>query len=578
MLRLPTSRRRQWQEADLLPGYRPDDLGVLQVVANSMSATTPFTVVAGVVTTGYVTTGQIGIPVMFLAIAALLALFAGGFVAMSRTMKNAANVGGLYAYIARGLGRPVAVGSAWSAVIAYVALQVGLYGLIAPAASPIIQRIFGSDVPWWIVALALWVVVAVLGTRRVAFNTRVLIVLLIAEVGVIVLYSLANLGNPAGGVVTYDGLLPNALLTPAAGAICGLAWVGFVGVESPVVHSSRARDPRRTIPRAMYLSIGLTAVLYTVSSWAMAVATGPDRIVSAAQEHQADLIFVQAGQNLGQLSVDVGRVLFVTSLLAAAVSFHLISAQYIQALGRERIMPAAFARLSARTNAPIYGSFLQSGIGLAVIIIWAAAGWDPLLALFFGVGASGGIGVLLVITLTALAVAAFFAREHDQEARTRRLIVAVIAAIGLLVVTVLAITNLTTLLGVAETSPLRWIIPGVYGAIILLGTVWGFILRTRGSDIYSGIGSGAHSLTTPHSNPERNYPCPNSPSPWSTTRTNSGSSRGASPTHSLTDSLRSGLCLRQNGTPATRSSPDTSCCTCGSAGSTEPGRWCSAPT
>jgi hypothetical protein len=76
-------------------------LGATDIVFFNLSAAAPLTVVAGVIPTGFAVTGIIGIPVAFLAVAAVLAVFAVGFVAMARRVANA---GAFYAYIAHGLG------------------------------------------------------------------------------------------------------------------------------------------------------------------------------------------------------------------------------------------------------------------------------------------------------------------------------------------------------------------------------------------------------------------------------------------------------------------------------------------
>ena len=102
-------------------------LGVPSVVFFVMSAAAPLTVAAGLVTTGYAVTGVQGIPLAFVVVGAVLAVFAVGYVAMARYVANA---GAFYAYVAQGLGRPLGVGAAWVALVAYNALQVGLYGAL----------------------------------------------------------------------------------------------------------------------------------------------------------------------------------------------------------------------------------------------------------------------------------------------------------------------------------------------------------------------------------------------------------------------------------------------------------------
>jgi amino acid transporter len=160
-----------------------DRLGVPAVVFFVMSAATPLTVVAGVVTTGFAVTGITGLPVAFVVIGAVLALFCVGYVSMARRVANA---GAFYAYISQGIGRPVGVAGAWVALVAYNALQVGLYGAIGAATTPLLSAWVGLDVAWWVVALIAWVIVAVLGQLHVDVNGRVLAVLLVAEVAVIV--------------------------------------------------------------------------------------------------------------------------------------------------------------------------------------------------------------------------------------------------------------------------------------------------------------------------------------------------------------------------------------------------------
>lgn len=85
-----------------------DRLGVPAVVFFVMSAATPLTVVAGVITLAYAVTGLLGLPLAFLLVGLLLAGFGVGYVAMSRQVANA---GAFYAYVSRGLGRPAGVGT-----------------------------------------------------------------------------------------------------------------------------------------------------------------------------------------------------------------------------------------------------------------------------------------------------------------------------------------------------------------------------------------------------------------------------------------------------------------------------------
>jgi amino acid transporter len=469
-------------------------LGVPSVIFFVLSAAAPLTVVAGVVTTGYAVTGVTGIPLAFLVVAVVLALFSVGYVAMARRVENA---GAFYAYISRGLGRPAGVGAAWVALIAYNALQVGLYGAIGAAAEPVLDRLFGGHPHWVVVALVAWALVAVLGVLRVDINGLVLAVLLVAEIAVILVFDLGQLTHPAGGSVSFATLSPDNLLVPGVGAILVLATTGFTGFESAVVFSEESRDPKRTVPLATYWSVAIIAGLYAFSAWTMTVATGPSRIVDESREQSTGLIFNLAAGHFGDTAVTIGQALFLTSLLAAMISFHNTTARYAFALGRERVLPAVFGRTSPRTGAPRVASVAQSVLGLAVIVLYAVAGWDPLVQLFFWGGTGGGFGVLLLIAATSIAVIAFFVRAgaQAQEGLWRRVIAPALASVALIAIIVVAVANFATLLGVAPDSSLRWAIPAVYPVAALLGVLWALVLRSSRPDVYARIGRGAESST-----------------------------------------------------------------------------------
>ncbi|HEX6472171.1 MAG TPA: APC family permease [Streptosporangiaceae bacterium] len=469
-----------------------DRLGVPAVIYFVLSAAAPLTVVAGVVTTGYAVTGITGLPIAFIAVGAVLALFSVGYVAMARHMVNA---GAFYAYISRGLGRPYGVAGAWVALVAYNALQVGLYGALGAAASPLLDQWFGVRPAWWVIALVAWALVALLGVMRVEVNGIVLAVLLTAEVAVILLFDATDLGNPAGGHISTAALSPNALLVSGAGALLVIGTTGFVGFESSVVFSEESRDPRRTVPAATYLAVAIIAALYAVSSWAMTVATGPDKIVGVTRRDGPETVFNLAGAHLGSTVVDIARVLFVTSLFAAMISFHNTTARYIFALGRERVLPAVFGRTSVRSGAPKAGSIAQSALGIVVIVVYAALGLDPLVQLFFYGGTFGGFGVLLLITTTSVSVIAFFARRPGGENVWRRVVAPALATVALVVIVYLAVANFATLLGVDKTSPLRWALPAAYIVAAAVGLVWAMALRAGQPDVYAKIGLGADAAT-----------------------------------------------------------------------------------
>jgi amino acid transporter len=223
---------------DIAGALAEQRLGVGAVLFFVMSAAAPLTVVAGTLTTAISTTANLGLPAAFVVVGVVLAVFSVGYVAMARHLPHA---GAFYAYCAHGLGRWVGVGVAWVALLAYNLIQVSLSGAIGAAASPLVKDTIGVDLPWWVYALTMWALVAVLGIARVDLNGRVLATLLVAEVTLIVAYDLVYVTHPA--VHTTAGMAwstwsPAELSRPGVGAILAIAVLGFVGFESAVVFSN----------------------------------------------------------------------------------------------------------------------------------------------------------------------------------------------------------------------------------------------------------------------------------------------------------------------------------------------------
>jgi amino acid transporter len=380
-------------------------LGVPAVVFFVISAATPLTVVAGVITTGFAVTGIIGLPIAFVAMALLLALFSIGYVAMSRHISNA---GAFYTYVTHGLGRPAGVGAAWMALFAYNALQVGLYGIVGAAVAPLLDQWFGITVSWWVIALVAWAIVGTLGLLRVDINGAVLAVLLLTEIAIILIYAISYLLNPADGTVSFEALSVGNLLTVVLGPDAIVAFIGDL---------------------------------------------------FATPEGPAATIFILADQTLGEPWVTIGSTLFATSVLAAMISFHNTCARYGFALGRERVFASALGQTSARSGAPVVAS----------------------------------------IAVTSIAVVAFFSRDTHGENAWRRSIAPILAAILLVVTVFFGVANYDFLLGLPPDAwgaeLLRWLLPGLYVVLFLLGVWWAVYLRRSRPEVYEMIGRGANAAT-----------------------------------------------------------------------------------
>jgi amino acid transporter len=468
-----------------------DRLGVPAVVFFVLAGVAPLTVAAGVIPTAYQTTGLTGIPAAFIAVALILALFAVGYVAMTRHITNS---GAFYAFVSRGIGRVAGVAAALVALLSYTFLQVGLYGALGPTAENLAAAHLGVQAAWWRWALGAWAVITVLGLLRVDITGRVLGVLLSAEILVIVAEAVLGLAHPAGGGLSLVTLSP-ADLTSAGfgtfGVLAVVAVLGFVGFEQAPVLAEEARNARRTIPLATFFALGMIAIVYAGASWAMAAHNGTGHVVAAAAQQGPGLLFGLGGS--GSLA-QAAQWLFLTSLFAAALAFHNVVWRYMYALGRENVLPAALGRTGGN-NIPKAASLAQSATGLAFILAYAAGGWPPMTDLFFWLGTTGGFGIIILLALTAVAVIAFFARDPRGEGPWPRLVAPALAAVLLVGIVVLAAAHYPTLLGVPPGDSAAWALPASYAVVAAIGLGWGLVLKISRPQVYGAIGLGAHAVT-----------------------------------------------------------------------------------
>lgn len=468
------------------PQLKRRRLGVSHIVFFTVAASAPLTVLGGGVTTMFAVTGIPGAPLSFLLIAVALGLFAVGYAAMSRHLGNA---GAFYSYLANGLGRSWGVSASFVALVAYNAIQIGLYGLFGIGLGEFMAATYGLDVAWWIWALLALAAVGILGVGRIDLNARVLAVLLVLETVVVVVYDVVAFAHPAGGAVPTAGITPSQLLVPGVGAVFAFAVASFIGFESGAIYSEECVDPRRTVARATYIALAFIGVFYAVSAWAMTVEVGPANLQAVATEAGPGVVFGALAAYAGPVVADVGTVLFVTSVFAALLSFHNGVSRYLFALGRERVLPAALGRVGMRSGGPIVGSLTQSALALAVVAVFAATGADPLLQLFTWGSGIAAVGVILLMTGTSASVVGFFSRHETDEKLWQRAVSPILATIVLSALVVLLVVNFDALLG--ADSSLRWVLPGLVLAGAVLGLCWGLVLRIIRPDIYAGIGRSA---------------------------------------------------------------------------------------
>ncbi|MBF6359015.1 APC family permease [Nocardia farcinica] len=419
-------------------------VGVIGVVFLVVAAAAPLTAVGGALPVMIALGNGAGSPTAFLVAAAVLLVFSVGYAAMSRHMVDA---GAFYAYVREGIGNTVGLGAAGLALLAYTAIQAAIYGLASATLHDLVVHYGGPDLPWFVYALGLIAVVALLGYRNIELGAKVLGVLLVVEIGIILVFSAAVLLRGGAHGVDAVSFTPSAFLGGSPGIALMFAIASFVGFEATAIYGEEARDPKRTVPLSTYAAVLVIGVVYAIASWAMVLAFGSGEVAGAAGADPSGLVFTAAERFLGTAAVEIMRVMLVTSLFAALLAFHNAISRYLYVLARDGHGHPALGRTHAKHGSPHRGSIAQTISAVLVVSAFAAAGADPVLQLFTWLSGLATVSVLSLMVLTSIAVIVFFHRSGLDRRVWHTRIAPALGTVGLLAVTATVLANFTTLVG-----------------------------------------------------------------------------------------------------------------------------------
>ena len=447
-------------------------LGTVGIVFMVVAAAAPLTVIGGNMPLAMGLGNGAGAPVGFLIAALVLLVFSIGFVTMTPYVPEA---GAFFSYVTVGLGQRMGKGIAVVALIAYTAIQVGIYGYIGWAIGDTVGFYGGPQIPWPVYAFAVLAIVALLGYRHIELSAKVLGVALALEIGIVVLLDLVIVAKPGPAGLTLDSFTPGVFTNGTLGIAVLFALTGFIGFEATAVFRDEARDPERTIPRATYAAVLIIGAFYAITCWAFVVAIGPDNVTAVAQQTLAgdgNMLLDTTDSMLGRVGRDVVNVLLLTSLFACVLSFHNVIARYQFVLGGKGLLPRRLASVHGTHQSPAFSSVVQTVTAAIIVAIFAVLGIDPLVGVFGSMAGVATVGMVLLMLTTSVAVLVYFLR--NREAAGRRIwqtrIAPALAALGLLGSLWLVLSNFTLVTGGSVT------VSAVLAAVPFVGLLVGALL------------------------------------------------------------------------------------------------------
>jgi amino acid transporter len=341
-------------------------------------------------------------------------------VAIGQLAKHIPSAGGLSTYIAEGLHSGPGFLAAWAypavwmAALCYLGLVFG--NLLATA---IVPSGHGTAFHvWWVIGVVVCLgAAASMNFFGVEFGTRIGIILGSLEIAVLLalcVWMVVKAGdhNTASVIGTHYSDVKG--FKGSSGVIAGsiYGFLAFVGFEAAAPLGEEAKNPTKTIPRAVVGATLAIGVFFFFTAYASDVFYGPGRMSGFLGYGNGDPWLALSKVVWGGGWV-VLLIALLNSSLACANSSGIAATRTLWSMGRIKTLPAAFARTHRRWKSPTFAIAVIFGIGF-VLAIWLGFQYTPVTA-YSLMGTLLTIMILPIYFTAALACPVYYFRRRRSE-------------------------------------------------------------------------------------------------------------------------------------------------------------------
>jgi len=326
-------------------------LGIPGLTANIVNST----VGAGIFALPALVAAQLGAasPLAYIICAVAMCLFVTSFaMAGSRVSLT----GGLYAYVEVAFGRYVGFLAGVLYFLTAILAISGVVGLIATSVVRLIPPL-ATQSGRFMVILFVFLFLATINIRGVRIGARAVEAVTLTKLAPLMIFVVAGIFFIRPEALAWPGWPGNE---PLGRSVLQLIFA-FVGVEVALVPSGEVKQPARTVPRAIFIALGITTLLYIMIQL-VALGVLGDELGKSGDAALAEA----AARFLG----NVGRTLMLAGLAISAFGFAtsdiLSSPRIIFAFGRDAFIPKWFAHVHPRFHTPDVAIITYTVIGFAL--------------------------------------------------------------------------------------------------------------------------------------------------------------------------------------------------------------------
>jgi amino acid transporter len=440
-------------------GLRRGILSPVETLAQSVSTMAPTTTPAATIPLVCALAGNGTWLAYVLATVAILLVA----LCIGRYARISASPGSLYTYASMTLPPWLSATVAWSLLLAYVATGSSVIGGFYHYANLLVRDATGHVLSAALLSLLVTGCSIWIACRDVKISARLMLWIEAASVSVIVIV-VALLLFRHGWHWDVDELRLRGMTGSGLRLGLVLALFSFVGFESATTLGAEARNPLKSIPRAVILSSLLAGAFFTVCAYTEVLGfhtVGQDLGTSPAPMYVLARV---GGVPVLGLLIDIGALV---SLFAGTLACITAAARVLLRMAHDGLAHEMFRATHARNRTPTY-AIIVTGVAavlpVAVLALRDASGLD----VYGWMGSLATYGFIVAYALVCVALPRYL-RQHSAATSGARL-VSVLAAAAML----LALAG--NLYPMPEGPYGK--LPYIYLAYLIAGLGW-FALRAR---------------------------------------------------------------------------------------------------
>ncbi len=405
---------------------------------------------------------------------------------LNQYTKRSASPGSLYSFVVKGLGSGAGVIVGWALVLAYLLTASAVLGgfinyanvvlsFAGISINPLIIGLVGAVVAWYIAIKDIQLSAKIM----LAFEVISLVMILILALVVLVKSGFRLDINQ----ITLKGVTPNGI-----GLGLVLAFFSFVGFESATSLGDEAKQPLKTIPRAVSISAIFVGLFFIILSHSEILGfEGRNVTLNSSAAPLADLSNFYGIRFFGPL-ISIGALISFWSCFLACTN---AGARILFSMGQHGLFPSTVGNAHEKNKTPhialSISALLAAVVTFLLIInrggLTNAAEFyknnELIITIYSWTGTIATYGFIFVYALIAISTPIYLAKE--KELKPKHIILSVITVIVLLVPIIGSVYSNSI-----SATPLPYFI-FIFLGWLVVGGLWFLIRKLQTPDVSANI-------------------------------------------------------------------------------------------